>query len=91
MIPAAELRREPAPDWIPLYCLSGHQHGNDRARRGCNAFGRAYARFERIDGRYRGRALHEQQGAFDLWRCAGNLVNRLFTIAMSDLREGDRR
>lgn len=67
-------------------CLSGHEHRTLRARRACNAFGRSYDRFERINARYHGLELsYADDRAFAIWRDAGNLVNRLFLIAMSDV------
>jgi hypothetical protein len=74
-----------------VYCLSGHEHLTQHAQRGCNAFGRAYARFERIDARYRGPDLWADDRAFALWRSAGNLVDALFRVAMSDVPTGGRR
>lgn len=69
-----------------MTCNRGHEHLTDRARRGCNAFDRAYARWERLDARMPGAAgLYADERAYRLWIDASRLVSRLFPIAMSDL------
>jgi hypothetical protein len=76
---------------MSLHCLSGHEHLTEHARRGCNAFQRACARFDRVDARYRGPALWDDDRAFALWRSAGMLVMALFRVAMSDVPAGGHR
>lgn len=70
-----------------MICRRNHQHLTDRARRGCDAFDRAYARFERRDA-MKGQALWSDDRAFALWMDASRLVNALFPIAMSDVDGG---
>lgn len=62
-------------------CRLGHVHLTDRARRGCDAFGRAFARYER-----RERAMPTSDDrTWRLWMDASRLVADLFPIAMSDV------
>ena len=65
-------------------CRLGHEHGTLTARRGCDAFNRAFARYERREVALPRPAWSDER-AFALWMQASRLVNSLFSIAMSDV------
>lgn len=66
-------------------CRLGHAHRTDRARRGCDAFGRAMRRYERRERAMRTPAWSSDDRTWRLWMDASRLVAHLFTIAMSDV------